>query len=152
MYMEFSKALNQLINTYFLIEKEEDMEVQIAGSEEERNSMMPLLYVESHREKAELESEIKKILKNFHHGQGSTQILDPNNRMKALDVTKILMGIRSTRESVKRFEQDGTVWARRQDYDYNDILKLGDTIVGSYYQEILPIAANALAVGKKVRQ
>ena len=68
MYYEFSRALNELINTYFGIEKEEDMEVQIAGSEEERNSMMPLLYVESHREKAELESEIKKILKNYHHG------------------------------------------------------------------------------------
>lgn len=68
MYLEFSAALNELINTYFMIEKEEDMEIQIAGSEEERNLMMPLLYIESHRGKNELESEIKKILKDYHHG------------------------------------------------------------------------------------
>lgn len=33
----------------------ENMEVQIAGSEEERNVMMPLLYIDSHREKANVE-------------------------------------------------------------------------------------------------
>ena len=32
------------------------MEVDIAGSIDERNTMMPLLYVETHREKAELEA------------------------------------------------------------------------------------------------
>lgn len=40
---------------YFNIEKEEKMEIQIAGSEEERNLMMPLLYIDSHREKAQVE-------------------------------------------------------------------------------------------------
>lgn len=68
MYLEFSHALNQLINTYFCIENESDMEVQIAGSEDDRNDLMPLLYVSSHREKAELESEIKRILREYHHG------------------------------------------------------------------------------------
>ena len=37
----------------------EEMEVQIAGSEEERNELIPLCYIETHREKAELESEVK---------------------------------------------------------------------------------------------
>jgi hypothetical protein len=55
--------------------------------------------------------------------------MDPNNRMKPLDVTKVLMGIMSSRDNVKRFQQDSTVWARRQDYDYNDILKLSETVV-----------------------
>ena len=71
MYLDFSKQLNQLINTYFSIEKQgkllnisndffsEEMEVQIAGSEEERNELIPLCYIETHREKAELESEVK---------------------------------------------------------------------------------------------
>lgn len=31
------------------------MEIQIAGSEEERNIMMPLLYIETHRDKAAIE-------------------------------------------------------------------------------------------------
>jgi len=105
------------------------MEIQIAGSEQERNELMPLLYVSSHREKAELESEIKRILKEYHHAQTATQVLDPNNRMKPLDVTKVLMGIRSTRENVKRFEKDGVVWGKRNDYDYNDILKLSETVL-----------------------
>ena len=109
------------------------MEIQIAGSEEDRNDLMPLLYVSSHREKAELESEIKRILKEYHHAQGASQILDPNNRMKPLDVTKVLMGIRSTRENVKRFEKDGCVWGKRCDYDYNDILKLCETVLQQYY-------------------
>ena len=54
-YKGFSVQLNQLINKYFAIEKEEDMEIEIAGNEQERNEMMPLLYVDSHRDKAALE-------------------------------------------------------------------------------------------------
>jgi hypothetical protein len=56
--------------------------------------MMPLLYIDSSsRERAELESEIKKVLKDFHHGTQASQWLDPANRMKPLDVVKVLMGI-----------------------------------------------------------
>lgn len=68
MYKGYSQQLNDLINMYFNIEKEgkrmiqrlilfnlENMEIQIAGSEEERNIMMPLLYINSHREKAQIE-------------------------------------------------------------------------------------------------
>jgi len=65
MYTNFSKQLNDLINMYFTISKEgkivykltdlENMEIQIAGSEEERNIMMPLVYINSHREKANVE-------------------------------------------------------------------------------------------------
>ena len=32
------------------------MEEEIAGSVDERNTLMPLLYIDSHREKAELEA------------------------------------------------------------------------------------------------
>ena len=79
------------------------MEVQIAGSEEERNLMMPTCYVDTHRDKAELESEIRCILKDYHKGMAASAWMDPNNRMKPLDVTKVLMGIRSKRDNVMRF-------------------------------------------------
>eukprot|EP00351_Strombidinopsis_sp_SopsisLIS2011_P000462 CAMPEP_0116873062 /NCGR_PEP_ID=MMETSP0463-20121206/4032_1 /TAXON_ID=181622 /ORGANISM="Strombidinopsis sp, Strain SopsisLIS2011" /LENGTH=120 /DNA_ID=CAMNT_0004514347 /DNA_START=3370 /DNA_END=3732 /DNA_ORIENTATION=+ len=105
-YKGFSVQLNRLINKYFANEKEEDMEIEIAGSEQDRNEMMPLLYIDSHREKSALESEIKIILKKYHHGAKDTHCIDPNNRMKPLDVTKVLMGIQSVRENVKRFSTD----------------------------------------------
>ena len=139
MYLKFSQQLNELINRYFSISKEEDMEVQIAGSEEERNIMMPTCYVDTHRDKAELESEIKKILKSYHHGMVDSQWLDPNNRMKPLDVTKVLMGIRSKRENVTRFEQDRTVWGIRREYDYMDIFKVCESYVPLFYMENLPV-------------
>lgn len=59
MYLEFSRQLNKLINIYFSITDESEMEVQVAGTEEERNALMPTAYVDTHRDKAELESEIK---------------------------------------------------------------------------------------------
>ena len=51
-------------------------------------------------------------------------MLDPANRMKPLDVVKVLMGILSSRESVKRFQYDSSLWAKRQEYDYDDVLKV----------------------------
>lgn len=74
---------------------------------------MPLLYADSHRVKAECEADIKLILKEFHHGQAATMMLDPANRMKPLDAVKVMMGINSSRECVKRFSQDNNFWARR---------------------------------------
>ena len=115
--------------------------MQIAGSEEERNLMMPTMYVDTHRDKAELESEIRKILKDYHHGMAVSQWMDPNNRMKPLDVTKVLMGIRSKRENVMRFQTDRTVWERRKEYDYNDILKVCEAFVPHFYMENLPTTA-----------
>ena len=117
MYLDFSKQLNELINIYFSITNEgkhpflfnfilcfiEEMEVQIAGSEEERNLMMPTAYVDTARDAAEIESEIRKILKDYHNGMPANQWLNPNNRMKSLDVCKVLMGIWSKRENVMRF-------------------------------------------------
>jgi len=113
MYLGFSKQLNDLLNLYFSVENELDIELTIAGNEEEKRSLMPLLYIDSERNKAELISEIKMILKEYTRGQKDVMLLNPLNRMKPLDVTKVLMGIRSSRENVKRFENDNRVWARR---------------------------------------
>ena len=55
MYKGYSKQLNELINLYFSISDENEMEIQIAGSAQERNIMMPLQYIDSHREKANVE-------------------------------------------------------------------------------------------------
>ena len=125
------------------------MEVQIAGSESERNIMMPLAYIDTHREKAEVESEIKKGLKAYHQGMTATQWLDPNNRMKPLDVTKVLMGIVSSRENVKRFQTDGTVWARRQEYSYDEVLKLCEVVVAAFYMDNLPMVGAPPVISAK---
>ena len=49
------------------------MEVAVAGSEEERNDRMPLLYIDTHRVKSEITAEINKTLRDFHYGQSATQ-------------------------------------------------------------------------------
>ena len=160
-YQDFSEQLNDLINRYFRTENEgkflhtdriltfllaETMEVEIAGSVDERNALMPLLYLDSHREKAELEAQVKTILRDFHHGTSSSQWLDPANRMKPLDAVKVLMGIQSTRESVKRFSQESSLWAKRQEYDYDDVLKVSTATVHQWYLDLLP----TLSRGKQI--
>lgn len=138
MYLEFSRQLNKLINIYFSITDEAQMEISVAGSEEERNLLMPTAYIDTHREKAELESEIRKVLKSYHHGMAASSWLDPSNRMKPLDVTKVLMGIRSKRENVMRFDRDTTVWGRRKEYDYVDVFKVCEACVPQFYMDNLP--------------
>ena len=143
-YLNYSRMLNELINTYFSIESEKDMEIQIAGSEQERNEMMPLQYLGTHREKNEVESDIRTVLASFHDGMAASSWLDVSNRMKPLDVCKVLMGIRSTRESVKRFEMNANVWAKRQDYSYDDIFKVCEMTVHQFYMENLPQISNPI--------
>eukprot|EP00347_Sterkiella_histriomuscorum_P010247 403377026 len=130
MYKGFSNQLNDLINLYFSIENEDDMEVQVAGDEEKRNEMMPLIYINSHRDKASVESEIKSLLKEFHEQSSS---LEANDRLKALDVVKILMGIYSDKPSIKRYANNGKVWAKYQDYDYVDLQKVATLAVNQFY-------------------
>jgi hypothetical protein len=60
-------------------------------------------------------------------------MIDPNERMKPLDVTKVLMGIYSDRQCVKRFMNEGRIWAKRQEYDYEDILKVAESTVKQFY-------------------
>ena len=121
------------------------MEIEIAGNQQERDDMMPLLYISSSsRERAELESEVKQVLKDFHHGTTANQWLDPAARMKPLDVVKVLMGVQSSRESVKRFSQDNNLWARRQEYDYEEVLGVATETVQNFYLEMLPTSTRRL--------
>lgn len=57
--------------------------------------------------------------------------------MKPLDAVKVLMGIRSARDCVKRFEFDGLFWAKYLDYDYPQMLDLSETVVNDYYLEAI---------------
>jgi hypothetical protein len=61
---------------------------------------------------------MRDVLKSFHRGAKPSSILNPTNRMKPLDVVKVLMGIFSTRESVSRFKYDGVFWGKLLEYDY----------------------------------
>ena len=74
------------------------MELKIAGNADERSLMMPLLYVDDSEDtKPKIESDMINVLESFHNSEKSSQILNPANRMKPLDVVKVLMGIFSSR-------------------------------------------------------
>ena len=45
------------------------------------------------------------------------------------------MGIYSDRDCVKRFRYDGRIWAKLQDYDYEDVQKLASTTVNQFYMD-----------------
>jgi hypothetical protein len=53
--------------------------------------------------------------------------------MKPLDVVKIMMGIYSERGNIKRFMNNSKVWAKFQDYDYEELLKQATSVVNQFY-------------------
>lgn len=59
------------------------------------------------------------------------------NRMKPMDVVKVLMGIRSTREAVLNFQYNDTHWAKLHEYDYEQVLKLAEEVTHQYYSELM---------------
>jgi len=48
-----------------------------------------------------------------------------------------------------RFQNDRTVWERRKEYDYNDILKVCQAFVPHFYMENLPTSAAGGITSKK---
>jgi hypothetical protein len=95
------------------------MELKIAGNSEERAVMMPLLYIDDNEEKrAGIEKLMGDVLESYHNAEKSSHLMKASNRMKPLDVVKILMGIFSSRESVTRFKYDGVFWGKLLEYDY----------------------------------
>jgi len=109
MYKGYSHQLNDLINLYFSVTDENTIEEQVAGSAEERKLMMPLQYIESARDKATIEGDVRSLLREFHEAGGNSS--EAQDRMKALDVVKVMMGIYSERANVKRFREHG-MWAK----------------------------------------
>lgn len=65
MYIGFSQKLNDLINTYFKAQRGQDVELQIAGNQEERSLMMPLLYIEDETTRTELSNHMVDLLDDF---------------------------------------------------------------------------------------
>jgi hypothetical protein len=63
--------------------------------------------------------------------------MDPHERIKALDVVKILIGIYSERAHVKRFANDGKIWAKLQSHDYEDLMNIATETVKKYYLDAL---------------
>lgn len=72
------------------------------------------------------------MLKDFHD-QGGVASFDPNEKMKPLDIVKILMGIYSDRGNIKRFMNNSKVWAKFQEYDYEDLYKVAQSTVNQFY-------------------
>lgn len=125
MYIDFSKRLNTLINLYFQGRKGEDIELKIAGSQEERALMMPLLYIEDEETSERLSEEMKDLLDDYTGPTNKlkrNKLMNPSHRMKPIDVVKVLMGIRSTREAVQKYTYDSRYWAKLHEYDYEQVL------------------------------
>ena len=122
------------------------MELKIAGNADERSLMMPLLYVDDSEDtKPKIESDMINVLESFHNSEKSSQILNPANRMKPLDVVKVLMGIFSSRESVTRFKYDGVYWGKLLEYDYEQLMNVAEETVNAFY-------VNALAQNESKRR
>ncbi len=54
-FKSYSQQLNDLINLYFSVTNEDEIEIQVAGDEENRKLMMPVQYITSNRDKAAIE-------------------------------------------------------------------------------------------------
>ena len=79
------------------------------------------------------------VLASFHQasqGKG-VSILNPANRMKPLDVVKVLMGILSSRECITRFKYDGVFWGKLLEYDYEQLMTVADETVNKFYLDQL---------------
>jgi hypothetical protein len=57
--------------------------------------------------------------------------------MKPLDVVKILMGFYSDRGMIKRFMNNTKVWAKFQEYDYEDVYKVAQSVVNQFYLDFV---------------
>ena len=80
---------------------------------------------------------MSNVLDSFHSSEKDSHILNASNRMKPLDVVKILMGIFSSRESVTRFKYDGVYWGKLLEYDYEQLMGVAEETVNAYYLNAL---------------
>lgn len=100
--------------------------------------MMPLLYIDDTEDtRSRIESDMTNVLSSFHASEKDSHILNPANRMKPLDVVKILMGIFSSRESVTRFKNDGVYWGKLLEYDYEQLMNVAEQTVNTFYLNAL---------------
>lgn len=129
MYTRFSTELNDLINLYFSISKEGKQQFLNACRKhggldsrqwggEKRHDAVGLHWQSQRKGKCwgkeslfdGIQSEIKAILRDYHEGETANK--DIGDRMKALDLVKILMGIYSERVTVKRYMNESKYYAQ----------------------------------------
>jgi len=55
--------------------------------------------------------------------------------MKPIDVVKVLMGIRSTRDCVERFKSEQATYGSCVDYDFEELMGLATDEVTKFYIE-----------------
>ena len=104
--------------------------------------MMPLLYVDdTPSSKTYIEQDMTDVLTSFHQAsQGKpASMLNPANRMKPLDVVKVLMGILSSRECISRFKYDNVFWGKLLEYDYEQLMTVADQTVNKFYLDQLAL-------------
>ena len=101
--------------------------------------MMPLLYIEDEDTKKQLSKDMINLLEDYQSGKKwtSKKLMNPANRMKSIDVVKVLMGIRSTREAVQQYAYNSPHWAKLHEYDYEQILTLSEDITHQFYVELM---------------
>jgi hypothetical protein len=121
----------------------EDIELKIAGNQYERSLMMPLLYIEDEETKTQIARDITQLLETYTRGNPATKEA-PAPRMKPLDVVKVLMGIRSERDSVKQFMYDGKWFASYQEFDYEQLTAVADDVVRQWYIENIQVLEGTL--------
>ena len=73
------------------------------------------------------------ILKEFHDEGSSSASYDPTERMKPLDLVKIMMGVYSERANIKRFMNNSRIWAKHQDYDYDGLYTVAQATINQFY-------------------
>ena len=93
-------------------------------------------------------------MRDFHEESGLAALAtDATERMKPLDVVKILMGIYSERANIKRFMNNSKVWAKYQDYDYEDLYKVASNTVNQFYfDQVVGGPSNSNSNGTKKRK
>jgi len=90
---------------------------------------MPLLYIQDAQTKEDVGIWIENVVEHYTKGNPG------GAKMKPLDVCKVLMGIMSERDCVKQFKFDGKFWAKLHEYDYEQLMKECDEVVGNWYLE-----------------
>jgi hypothetical protein len=70
-------------------------------------------------------------------------------RMKPLDVIKVIMGIRSDRDCVKQFHNDGKFFAKYHEYDYEQLVQLADSVVKKWYIENIHVLEGNIMSSKR---
>ena len=113
---------------------------------------MPLLYIDDNEEtRDKVANDMTSVVDQFHKNEKEETILNPASRMKPLDVVKVLMGIMSSRESVKRFQYDGKNWAKLHEYDYEQLMTLAEDVVTKKYVEAIDNGLAALEARKQAK-